>query len=65
MRNNEKWKGQNKKEMPATIDSVQHHISKQIESGGEPPYEKLFNLSKNLKDDAPLTGFIEYYAYKL
>ena len=65
MRNFEKWTSQKKKEMPATIDSVQHHISKQIKSGGEPPAEKLFNLSKNSKDDAPLTGFVEYLAYKI
>lgn len=63
--NNEKWKSQKEKEMPATIDTVSHHISKQIESGGQPPQEKLFNLSKNSKEDAPLTGFVEYYAYKL
>ena len=65
VRNYEKWTSQKKKEMPATIDTVQHHISKQIKSGGEPPYEKLFNLSKNSKDDAPLTGFVEYLAYKI
>ena len=50
--------------MPATIDTVQHHISKQIKNFEEPPYERLFNLSKNSKDDAPLTGFVEYLAYK-
>ena len=64
VRNYEKWTSQKKKEMPATIDTVQHHISKQIKNFEEPPYERLFNLSKNSKDDAPLTGFVEYLAYK-
>ena len=65
MRNYEKWTSQKKKEMPARIETVQHHIAKQIKSVEEPPYEKLFNLSKNSKDDAPLTGFVEFLAYKI
>ena len=64
-RNKAKWESQTKKEMPATIDTVNHHVEKQIESGGQPRQEKLFNLSKNAKEDAPLTGFVEYFAYKL
>lgn len=51
--------------MPATIDNVSNHISKTIESGGKPPYKFLFNLSKGQKEDAPLSGFVEYFAYKL
>ena len=27
--------------------------------------EKLFNLSKNSKEDPPLSGFVEYFAYKV
>lgn len=51
--------------MPATVETVQNHLVKQVKAGKEPPYEKLFNLSKNTKEDPPLTGFIEYYAYKV
>ena len=45
------------------MDSINAHIDGQIKSGGQPKFEKLFNLSKNGKEDAPLNGFVEYYAY--
>ena len=54
-----------KQELPATIVNVQAHIASSIESGGQPTQEKLFNLSKNAKEDAPLTGLIEFFAYKI
>ena len=57
--------GQAKKELPATIDTVQKHVAKQIETAGKPPDEKFFNLSKNNKEDPPLTGFVEYFAYRM
>ena len=50
--------------MPATIDHVETHIAQSIECGGLPRYEKIFNLSKSSKEDPPLNGFINYYAYK-
>ena len=53
-----------KKEMPATVENLENHIKQSIETGGLPPYEKLFNFSKKNKEDPPLTGFIEYFAYR-
>ena len=50
--------------MPATIDNVETHIAQSIEFGGLPRYEKIFNLSKSAKEDPPLNGFINYFAYK-
>ena len=52
-----------KRNIPATVETITYHIEEQIKSGGQPKYEKLFNLSKNAKEDKPMTGFIEYYAY--
>ena len=51
--------------MPETINTVHAHLDDTIRTGGLPSNNKLFNLSKNSKDDAPITGFIEYYAYKI
>lgn len=64
-RNKAQWEDQTKKEMPATIQTVQNHIAKQIKSGEQKPYNFLFKLSKNAKEDSPLTGFVEYFAYKI
>ena len=50
--------------MPATIDNVETHIAQSIEFGGQPRYEKIFNLSKSAKEDPPLNGFINYFAFK-
>ena len=50
--------------MPAMIDHVETHIAQSIECGGLPRYEKIFNLSKSSKEDPPLNGFVNYFAYK-
>ena len=52
------------KDMPAMMDHVESHIAQSIESGGAPRIEKIFNLSKNNKDDPPLNGFVNYFAYR-
>ena len=52
------------KDLPATMDHVESHIAQSIESGGAPKIEKIFNLSKNNKEDPPLNGFVKYYAYR-
>lgn len=62
-RNKEMWLSQSRKEMPAIIDHVQSHQDRQAEFEKIGNIEKFFNLSKNAKEDAPLTGFIEFYAY--
>jgi len=36
-----------------------------MKAAREPPVEKLFNLSKNSKEDAPLDGLVNYIAYKI
>ncbi len=41
------------------------HYKDVIHSGGMEKQDKLFNLSKNAKDDAPITGLIEFIAYKV
>ena len=46
------------------LDHVETHIAQSIECGGQPRYEKIFNLSKNSKEDPPLNGFVNYFAYK-
>ena len=46
------------------IDHVESHIAQSIESGGAPKIEKIFNLSKNNKDDPPLNGYLNYYGYR-
>ena len=50
--------------MPAMIEHVESHIAQSIESKGAPKYEKIFNLSKNNKDDPPLNGFLNYYGFR-
>ena len=51
--------------MGEMINTVNAHIADQIESGGMEKQDKLFNLTKNSKDDAPITGFVEFLAFKI
>jgi len=51
--------------MGEMINTVNAHIADQIESGGMEKQDKLFNLTKNAKDDAPITGFVEFLAFKI
>lgn len=50
--------------MNATIEHIDDHVKDAITTGGMPRLEKLFNLSKGSKEDSPLDGFVNYYAYK-
>lgn len=62
--NKKQWQESHKKELPALIGLMDEHLKDSIQSGGLPKLEKLYNMSKGSKDDAPLDGFINYYAYK-
>ena len=46
------------------MNHVETHIAQSIECGGAPKIEKIFNLSKNNKDDPPINGFVNYFAYR-
>lgn len=50
--------------MKAMISTIDDHVKDAITTGGMPKLDKLFNLSKGSKEDAPLDGFVNYYAYK-
>lgn len=47
------------------VETIDHHAENTMKAASEPAVEKFFNLSKNSKEDAPLDGFINYYAYKI
>ena len=46
------------------IEVIHKHLEEQIKNGGKPQVERLFNFNKNAKEAPPLSGFVEYYAYK-